>query len=94
MPRRVAPLFTPSQSIRSRTVFFGSCQHFGVHLDYAYEQSRDFARVTEVAFGRTPEPTPEEKALLDRELEEYQRNPDVGSSWEEVKERVRKPTRE
>jgi putative addiction module component (TIGR02574 family) len=40
------------------------------------------------------EPTPEEKALLDRELEEYQRNPDVGSSWEEVKERVRKPTRE
>jgi putative addiction module component (TIGR02574 family) len=40
------------------------------------------------------EPTPEEKALLDRELEEYQRSPDVGSSWEEVKERVRKPTRE
>jgi putative addiction module component (TIGR02574 family) len=40
------------------------------------------------------EPTPEEKALLDRELEEYQRSPDAGSSWEEVKERVRKPTRE
>ena len=39
------------------------------------------------------EPTPEEKALLDRELEEYQRSPDAGSSWEEVKERVRKSTR-
>jgi putative addiction module component (TIGR02574 family) len=40
------------------------------------------------------EPTPQEKALLDHELEEYQRSPDAGSSWEEVKERVRKPTRE
>jgi len=40
------------------------------------------------------EPTPEEKALLDRELEEYKRSPDAGSSWEEVKERVRKSTRE
>jgi len=40
------------------------------------------------------EPTPEEKALLDRELEEYQRSPDAGSSWEEIKDRVRKPTRE
>jgi putative addiction module component (TIGR02574 family) len=39
-------------------------------------------------------PNPEEKALLDRELEEYQRSPDAGSSWEEVKDRVRKPTRE
>jgi len=40
------------------------------------------------------EPTPEEKALLDRELEEYQRSPDAGASWEEVKDRVRKSTRE
>jgi putative addiction module component (TIGR02574 family) len=39
------------------------------------------------------EPTTDEKALLDYELEEYQRNPEAGSSWEEVKERVRKPTR-
>ena len=37
------------------------------------------------------EPTPEEKTLLDRELEEYQRSPETGCSWEEVKERVRKP---
>jgi len=39
------------------------------------------------------EPTTDEKALLDRELEEYQRSPEAGSSWEEVKDRVRKPTR-
>jgi len=37
--------------------------------------------------------TPEEKALLDRELEEYRRNPDAGSSWEEVEQRIRKPSR-
>ena len=29
-------------------------------------------------------PTPEEKCLLDRELEDYQRNPDTGANWEEV----------
>ena len=38
------------------------------------------------------EPTRDEKDLLDRELEEYQRNPDAGSSWEEVEDRVGKPT--
>ena len=37
--------------------------------------------------------TPEEKALLDRELEEYRRHPDAGSSWEDVKARIRKPSR-
>jgi putative addiction module component (TIGR02574 family) len=37
--------------------------------------------------------TPEEKALLDRELEEYRRNPEAGATWEEVKARVRKPSR-
>jgi putative addiction module component (TIGR02574 family) len=40
------------------------------------------------------EPTLEEKALLDRELEEYERSPNDGSSWEAVKDRVRKPARE
>jgi putative addiction module component (TIGR02574 family) len=39
------------------------------------------------------EPTAEEKALLDRELDDYQRKPEAGSSWEEVKDRLRKPTR-
>lgn len=39
------------------------------------------------------EPTTEEKALLERELAEYQRNPEAGATWEEVEARVRKPTR-
>ncbi len=35
------------------------------------------------------EPTTEEKALLDRELEEFQLNPNAGSSWPEVQARLR-----
>ena len=31
----------------------------------------------------------DEKALLDREMEEFQRNPDSGASWEEVEARLR-----
>lgn len=38
--------------------------------------------------------TPEEKAMLDRELEEYRRNPDAGSTWDEVKKRIRKSARQ
>ena len=34
-------------------------------------------------------PSDEEKALLDGELEDYQRNPDAGSSWEEVESRLK-----
>lgn len=34
--------------------------------------------------------TPEEKALLDQELEEYKRNPKAGSTWDEVVSRIRK----
>jgi hypothetical protein len=37
--------------------------------------------------------TPEEKDLLDHELEEFRRNPDAGSTWQEVEARIRKPTR-
>jgi hypothetical protein len=37
--------------------------------------------------------TPEEKSLLDRELEEYRRNPEAGSEWKEVESRIRKPSR-
>jgi putative addiction module component (TIGR02574 family) len=36
-------------------------------------------------------PSPEESAMLDRELEAYRANPDAGSSWEEVKARLLKP---
>jgi hypothetical protein len=39
------------------------------------------------------EPTAEEKALLDRELEEFQKNPQAGSTWAEVEARLRKPAR-
>jgi putative addiction module component (TIGR02574 family) len=35
-------------------------------------------------------PTSEEKALLDRELEDYRRNPEDGSPWEEVEARLGK----
>jgi putative addiction module component (TIGR02574 family) len=37
--------------------------------------------------------TDEEKTLLDRELEEYRRNPEAGSSWNEVEARLRKSSR-
>ena len=37
--------------------------------------------------------TVEEKALLDRELEEYQRNPEAGSAWKEVESRIRNASR-
>jgi putative addiction module component (TIGR02574 family) len=42
----------------------------------------------ELLSGRA-KPSEEEKALLDRELEDYSRNPDAGSSWEEVESRLR-----
>ena len=34
-------------------------------------------------------PSDEEKALLDRELEEYSRDREAGSSWEDVKSRLK-----
>ena len=37
--------------------------------------------------------TDEEKVLLDRELTEYQQNPEAGSSWNEVEVRIRKSSR-
>jgi hypothetical protein len=37
--------------------------------------------------------TAEEKALLDHELEEYRRNPEAGSTWDEVEDRIRKSSR-
>jgi len=35
-------------------------------------------------------PTAEEKAMLDREFEDFQTNPKAGSSWDEVQSRIRK----
>jgi putative addiction module component (TIGR02574 family) len=37
--------------------------------------------------------TDEEKALLDRELEEYRKNPQAGSTWNEVEARLRQTSR-
>jgi putative addiction module component (TIGR02574 family) len=37
--------------------------------------------------------TDEEKALLDRELEEYRQNPQAGSTWNEVEARLRRTSR-
>jgi hypothetical protein len=42
----------------------------------------------ELLSGRA-KPSDEEKELLDRELEDYARDPNVGSSWEEVESRVK-----
>lgn len=38
-------------------------------------------------------PSAEEKALLDRELEEYRQNPKAGSTWDEVDARLRRQSR-
>jgi putative addiction module component (TIGR02574 family) len=35
------------------------------------------------------EPTAEEKILLDRELADYRKNPEAGSTWLEVEARLR-----
>ena len=38
--------------------------------------------------GAAPELTQAEKEMLDRDWEEYQKNPGAFSTWEEVKERL------
>jgi hypothetical protein len=37
--------------------------------------------------------TPQEKELLDHELEEYRNNPETGSTWDEVQSRIPKRSR-
>jgi putative addiction module component (TIGR02574 family) len=37
--------------------------------------------------------TEDEKILLDREWDDYQRHPDAGSTWEDVKGRIRNSSR-
>jgi putative addiction module component (TIGR02574 family) len=44
----------------------------------------------EMALIHGAEPSVEEKALLDSELEAYRTNPDSGSTWSEVEARLRK----
>jgi hypothetical protein len=43
----------------------------------------------ELLSGRA-DPSDEEKALLDREFEDFARTPNAGSSWEDVKSRLKK----
>jgi len=40
-----------------------------------------------------PGPTEAEKRLLDREMEDYRKDPDVGAPWPEVEARLRARTR-
>lgn len=42
----------------------------------------------EMALLSGASPSPEEKALLDSELESYRSNPNIGSSWAEVEARL------
>ena len=42
----------------------------------------------ELLSGRA-KPTEEEKALLDHELEDYSRDPNAGSNWQEVQSRLK-----
>jgi putative addiction module component (TIGR02574 family) len=37
-------------------------------------------------------PSDHEKEVLDREMEDYEKNPWVGASWEEVEARLRRST--
>ena len=59
----------------------------------ADERREIFERICEMeelALLNGSEPSAEEKAMLDRELEEYRANPEAGSSWDEVEARLRK----
>lgn len=59
----------------------------------ADERREIFERICEMeemALLNGAEPSSEEKALLDSELESYRSNPDAGSSWPEVEARLRK----
>ena len=55
-----------------------------------------FERITELEeceLLHGGKPSAEEQALLDRELEDYHRNPEAGSTWNEVEAGIRKPSR-
>jgi putative addiction module component (TIGR02574 family) len=47
-------------------------------------------RKEEILTSEDENPSTEKKALLDRELEEYKKNPEGGLSWDEVETRLRK----
>ena len=57
----------------------------------AHDRREIYERICEIEENDLlSEPTAEEKALLDRELESYRKNPEAGSNWTEVEARLRK----
>lgn len=57
----------------------------------ARERREIFERICEMEENDLlNEPSAEEKALLDRELESYRKSPEAGSTWAEVEARLRK----
>jgi hypothetical protein len=60
----------------------------------ALEERREiFERICELEENdllRGGEPTPEEKVLLERELDDYRQSPTAGAPWHEVQARIRK----
>ena len=65
------------------------------HLLEVEQDAETLAECDRLALERLQmlDTTEAEKALLDRELEEYRRNPEAGSTWDEVEARIRKPSR-
>ena len=53
-------------------------------------QDRIFQLEEEELVNGRVQPTEEEKALLDREFEDYSRNPHTGSDWQEVQSRLKR----
>ena len=66
--------------------------------ELAPEERREiFERICELEENellKGGKPTAEEKALLDREWEDYRQAPNPGSPWDEVKARIRKDATE
>ena len=50
---------------------------------------RIFQLEEEGLFHGRAQPSEEEKVMLDREFEDYSRNPDAGSDWKEVQSRLK-----
>ena len=56
-------------------------------IDYSHLSVEDRIRIADE--GAVIEPTEAQKAELDRRIQRHRDNPEEGSSWEEVEERLR-----
>jgi len=52
------------------------------------ERHEILERICELEEREDRGPTPEEKALLDREFEDFRQNPETGSTWDNVEGRL------